>query len=60
MIIFELFDPDHGFIFELSELLLPVTVEFLELLVSDLDVLSELLLLDVNSELILEHVDIGL
>jgi hypothetical protein len=60
MLVLELFDLDHALIFELSEFLFPISIEFLKFLVTDLDIFSELPLLDVNSKLILELVDVCL
>ena len=58
MLVLDLFDLDHRLIFELSELFLPVSVELMEFLVTDFDVLSELRVLNIDSELVLKYVDV--
>ena len=60
MLVFKFLNLDHAFVFEFCEFSLPVSVELLQLFISDLDVFSQLFLLNVNSELVLELVDICL
>ena len=56
MFVLHLFDLVHGFVLELGELELPVMVELVQLFVTDLDVLGELLVLDVSAEDVLVRV----
>ena len=60
MIILEEFDSHQTFVLVLLELLLPLSIKILKLLITDLNILSELVLLDVGSEFILVLINICL
>ena len=59
MFVFELFDLDHALVLEFSELLLPISVKLLELFISNLNILPELVGLNIDSKLILESINVG-
>jgi hypothetical protein len=56
----ELFNFNEAFVTKFSKLSFPISVKLLELLITNIHVLSELMLLDVGSEFILEHSNINL
>ena len=58
VILLEIFNSHQALIFVLFELPLPISVEFLKLIVADVDVLSKLVLLDMGPQFVLIAVDI--
>ena len=60
MIALHFFNFDHRLVFEFVEFSFPVTVEFLQLFISNVDVFFQLHLLDVGPELVLILVKIRL
>lgn len=60
MVVLEQLNAHHALFLVLVELLLPLPVELLELLVSDFDVLAQLVFLNISSEFVLVLVDVGL
>lgn len=55
MFVFQLLDLNHAIILELGKILFPISVELLHLFVTDFYVLSQLIVLNIRSEIILEH-----
>jgi hypothetical protein len=58
MLHLQFFDFDQGVVFEVSEVLLPLIIEVLQLSVTNLDILSQLTVLDVFPKLILVFDDV--
>lgn len=55
MLIFELLDLNHTIVLEFGKILFPISVELLHFLVTDFNILSQLRILNIRSEVILEH-----
>lgn len=60
MVVFQVLYAHQAFLLVFFELLLPLSVKFLQLFVADVDVLTQLVLLNIRSQFILILVDVCL
>lgn len=60
MVVFQVLYAHQAFLLVFFELLLPLSVKFLQLFITNINILAQLILLNVRSQLVLVLVDVGL
>ena len=60
MLVLELLNFNNAFILSLSKIIFPIAVKLLEFLVTNIDILSQLNLLNICAQIVLEEANVSL